>query len=310
MGVLSATGAASVAAEPSSGGDVGAELEGGAEDTADAGGQADAGADTAADGGQPPKPESRRQRAARELAETVSRSLEEKFAKEREADRGRYSQLEQRAAWLQGQLETLQRQPAQTQQTQQGPDPDALVAEAKKLLDAGDFNGYERLKDQAYEIRAERKAEAKIKAAMEQMQQRMPQAPDPFINAMLSRHQNVALAGPRGEQAYAIKLNELRIMTHHPDHLPPTQEMKAKAFELADQFLAGLNKQTARPTFGQDASSVTAPAASRNGGNGAVGGGAESQLNDAEKAAMRAGGFKNEAEYNKWRDPSAWVKKW
>lgn len=314
MGILGATGASAVAAEPSGGGDaVGAELEGGgepAEGGQEGGEPAEVSTETGQQGAAPARGESRRQRAARELAESVSRTLETKFAQERQADRDRYAALEQRAAWLQGQLETMQRQPAPGQQQQQGPDPDQLEQQAQARLDANDFNGYQQLSRQAAQLRAERIADARVAAAVAELKKQIPQPQNPFIGNLLATHRNVAMAGNRGEMAVQTKLNELKIMTNHPDHLPVSPEMMAKAFELADGWLASVNKAPARATFGQDATAVSGPSTTRNGNGAGNGAGAETPLTTAERAAMTAGGFKNEADYIKWRDPGSWAKKW
>lgn len=311
MGIMSATGAAAVSAD--AGGGAAAAADDGAESVdvaGDEGGGVDQAAGADAEAGRPP--ESRRARAVRELTESVSRSVEERFSKEREADRGRYAVLEQRAAWLQGQLETMQRQPAPQPQQQQAEDPDAIAREAAQYLEPGkeNYSEHQRLMQRSYEVRAERIADARVKTAVEQLQRQMPAAPNPFINTMLAKHHNVAMAGARGEKAVEVKLNELKIMTNHPDNVAVTPEMMGKAFELADQWLGTMSKTPARPTFGQDASAVSGPSTTRN-GNGATGGGdGASQLTDAQKAAMRAGGFKSEAEYVKWQNPQSWIKKW
>lgn len=306
MGVLSATGAAAVPADATGGADADATDQVDATDAADADPGADQGADQQADA---PKPESRRQKATRELFESMAKPLREEFARERETDRRQYQFLEQRAQWLQQQLEAFQRQAPQGRQENQGPDPDELGRQAAAALTKeGGFAEYERLKLQEFTIRAERAADAKVKAAVDQLQRQIPQQQNPVIGTLLAKHQRVALAGARGEQAVGVKLNELKVMTNHDDRLPVSPQMMAKAFELADQWLEQLDKPAQRATFGQDASAVSGPSASRS-GNGA-GSGTDVELTAPEKAAMVAGGFKNAEEYIKWRDPSKWAKKW
>jgi len=311
MGIMGATGANSVAAEPLPGGDVG-ESDGadGADDAADGADGAEAVADAVTEGGQPRR-ESRRERAARELTERVTKNLQGEWSKQNEASQQRIAMLEQQLAHTRGAVETFQRQPQQQPQQAQGPDPVDLRRQAKRALDPGGagYDEYERLTQQATEIEVDRRVKTAVAEATKSIQQQIPQTQNPLINTLLAKHTNVALAGDRGELAVGTKLNEIRIMTGHQG--PPTPQMMAKAFELADTWLASLNKTPAAPAYGRDPGGAAIPTQRGGNSNGEGGGGdAEANLTEAQKAAMRAGGFKNAAEYLKWGNPQSWVKKW
>lgn len=255
--------------------------------------------------------ESRRERARRLQQEAIDASLarersewERKLNERDQQWQQRYGDLHGQLQHTRGQLEQFQRQPPGQQQ--QGPDPDALDSEAKKLLDSGDFAGYERTTRQAEGIRRQRAIEEAVGPLKRQLEERGNQQQlDPLTLSLLGRHHNVAMAGDRGAALVRIKVQEQNFRGVYG---PPAL---AKAFELAEaEFAAGQQQQQQQhQTARFDQSSAAALSGVSGNGRTSGGGGGEERkpltaYENQVRRAMRGNDGKemSEEEYRAWRD--------
>jgi hypothetical protein len=255
------------------------------------------------------RPGSRRAKADELVEERIKTHLgefEKRWTTERQTLEQRLSQEQQERARLAGALETLQRMPQQPPAPVKDdrPDPTDLRRQAKKALDDKDFESYERLRDEATLIDADRRAEARMTKVRTELEGKIPQQIPPVIQHLLSRHQHVAMAGPRGEEAVVLKDRELALYGHQPG-----PERMAKAFELADKMLAPQQQQPARPTYSRDAAAaLSAVPAGRPPGGGGGGGSDPEPLTALEKATARSAGM-SEDDYRKWKSPEKFVRR-
>lgn len=257
------------------------------------------------------KPGSRRERAAAEVEELISaklKPLEDGWKSDRTSYEQRISQHQQEVANLRGQLEAIQRMPpAPAPLRPEAPDPDKLMQEAEKALDEKDIRKYHEKVAQAVDARAERIAERRMAAMRQELQAQIPQQLPPEIQFLMSQHRNVAMAGPQGIEAVMIKDKELQLY-----RVPPGPQRMARAFELADKFLASVNGQQAQSsqnTFDRSAATAlsTVPVARQGGGGG---GGKEDgvTLTPLQLETVRNLGWTKE-EYVKWLHPERHVKR-
>lgn len=267
-------------------------------------------------GEQPPL--SRRERARREVEETVRSHLteyEKRQAAERqqyeqrlrEADQ-RWQQSQENLARMQGALEEMRSRPAPVAApVQQGPDPDDLRREGRKALANNDIETYERNFAQAARIEARREAEGVFKPQLEAFKAEMEKKVQPglpaHIQVLLMAHKNVAMAGQSGEAAVVAEKRRLDVYRRD---LSEQQRMEM-AFGLADKALAAGQQQQRPQGFDQGAAAaLSGVTPSRNGAGGGGGGGgdpADVRLTPEQESAYRAGRFKSKAEYLKWQDP-------
>jgi hypothetical protein len=267
----------------------------------------------------PEPPLSRREKARREVEETIKTQLaefEKRTAAERqswqqslEQERQERQRLAQEHARLQGALEEMRSRPATpAAPVQQGPDPDDLRRQARKALGENNYEEYERLNGQAYRIEARKEAEAALKPQLDAMKAEMekriqPQMP-PHIQTLMMAHRNVAMAGPSGIQAVIAEKQRLDVYRRDL----PDQQREAMAFDLADKALAAA-QQSSRPAgFDQSAAAALSGVTPSRNGSGGGGGGNEPdgvRLTEAQEAVYQKsrGLFKNRAEYLKWQDP-------
>jgi hypothetical protein len=257
-------------------------------------------------------PEKRRQGSRRAAAEAAVDDkikshlgeFEKKWTTERQTYEQQLQEQRQQNARLAGQLEAMQRMPAPAPvPVAEGPDPAELRRQAKKALDDKDFDSYERLRDQAAEIAADRKVEERVSRVARELRAEIPQQAPPEIQFLMTQHRNVALNGQRGVQAVMLKDQELGLYG-----TPPGPERVAKAFELADRMLAP-RQQPGRPQFSQDgAAALAAVPTGRPSGGAGAGGEAGEPLSSLEKETAKAAGM-TEADYKKWKSPDKFIRR-
>jgi hypothetical protein len=238
----------------------------------------------------PPRtPGSRRaqeaERAMEEKIEARARAIEERMQAQAQALEQRLFQQQQENATLRGRLDEVSRQPVRQEPAPVRQDPADLRRQARKALDDKDFDGYERLNQQAYEVDFESRMEAREKKLRDELkQQQVPQIP-PHIQTLISRHDHVAFAGDRGLRAVMLKENELDL-----HGVPPSPERTRKAFELANDMLKP--KQTSQAAVAAASSAVPT---GRNSGGGNPNDPAKGYvMNDIEKESMKAMGWTKE----------------
>lgn len=266
-------------------------------------------ADAAPSDWQARRPESRRKRADDLVDEKISARLgdfEKRWATERQTYEAQLAAANQRAAMLEGRLHEIgnRPQPAPVPVRDDRPDPTDLRRQAKKALDDRDFETYERLRDEATLIDADRRAEERIGKIRTEIEQKIPQQLPPEVQVLMAQHRHVALAGQRGVQAVMLKDQELALYGHQPGH-----DRVAKAFELAEKMLAP-RAAPARPAYSADAAAaLSGVPAGRPPGAGAGGGGAEPEpLTAIEKQVARDAKM-SEDDYRKWRNPDKFIKR-
>jgi hypothetical protein len=253
----------------------------------------------------PETQDSRRKRIWQERVAEATKPIEERFTKELSArdeqlaeERRQRSEQAQTLARLQGQIEAMQRQPvAQAPQQAQGPDPTELRRKAREALQGGNIDEYERLRDEAAEIIADRKAEARVKALQQEMQRSQATQLPPHIQGLLMQHPTVANAGPKGAREVGRAREDLM-----DEGMQPGYALDAEAFKRASEKLAPKAKPAA-PAYSRESASALAGVPT--GRPGPAGGRAEGdvKLNDAQEATWKAAGFKSREEYVKWQDP-------
>lgn len=249
---------------------------------------------------------SRREAAIEEKINGRLGEFEKRWTTERQTLEQQLAEQRMHNARLAGQLETLQRMPAPAAPApvrDDRPDPAELRRQAKKALDDKDFDSYERLRDEATILDADRRNEERMKTFRTEIQQAIPQQAPPEIQFLMAQHRNVALNGQRGVQAVMLKDQELGIYGN-----PPGPERLSKAFELAEKMLAP-RQAPARPQYSQDAASaLSAVPVGRAAGAGGGGGAEPEPLTDLEKRTAKGAGM-SEDDYRKWRNPDKFVRR-
>lgn len=256
-------------------------------------------------------PDKRRQGSRRAAAEAAVDDkikshlgeFEKKWTTERQTYEQQLAEQRQQNARLAGQLEAIQRMPAPAPVAPApGPDPEELQRQAHKALDEKDFASYERLRDQAAVIIADRKVEERVGRVVRELEAKIPQQAPPEIQFLMNQHRNVALNGQRGVQAVMLKDQELGIYGH-----PPGPDRVAKAFGLADRMLAPA-QQPGRPQFSQDGAAALAAVPTSRPSGGAGAGGEQEPLSQLEKETAKAAGM-TDADYRKWKSPGKFVRR-
>lgn len=263
------------------------------------------------------QPGSRRSRAAADTEALVNERLtgalkpfEEKWTSERQTYQQQIAQQNETLARLSGQLEAMQRMPAQAPAPKpELPDPDRLMAEAEAALDAKDIRTYHQKMAAAGSARAERIADERVATVRREMEGRIPQQIPQEVQFLMAQHRNVALAGPQGVEAVMLKDRELELY-----RVPRSPQRLAKAFELADKFLASVNGQGAqasRQTYSQDAAqALSAVPTTRPASGGGSGGNGEDgvTLTPLQLETIKNLGW-SKAEYVKWLSPDKFIKR-
>lgn len=256
------------------------ETEGAATETpTDGGGQDDTPAQE-----QPQRTEkvvlSRRERSIgkQQAFEKQLTELKETFSKHGSDTAAAIAQRDAEIARLRGGFDVLAPLIARQQQAAAPapPDPTAMMREAKKALDAGDFDLYQQKVMEA--------TEARIFARLPPPQQQVQaQGTNPVVTAIMGQFPTVLNAGERGLQLAIIKDQELAVMGY-----PNGPDRYRKAFELASNMLqpagAAQYSQTSREVL-----SGVPPARSGGGkgGNGEAGVHLSAyELSVAEKCGM------------------------
>lgn len=154
--------------------------------------------------------------------------LKETFSKHGTDTAAAIAQRDAEIARLRGGFDVLAPLIARQQQAAAPPppDPNAMMREAKKALDAGDFDLYQQKVMEA--------TEARIFARLPPPQQQVQQAPgtNPVVTAIMGQFPTVLNAGERGLQLAIIKDQELAVMGY-----PNGPDRYRKAFELASNML-------------------------------------------------------------------------
>ncbi len=252
---------------------------------------------------QPKKPGSRRYQAE-SVVEQRLKEFNDNWSKERQTYEAQRSQAAQELAQLRGQIEAMQRMPQQQPQAQQGPDPAQMRREARAALDAGKFDEYERLRDEAVQIESDRRADAKVEAKLKEFRQQMPQPINPAIQMLIGQHKNVALAGERGIRAVMLKDQELGELYN----VPPGPERVRKAFEIADGLL-GSQQQPTPPSYSRDSAAALSGVPTGRSSNGSSAAGeAGVTLTALQLEAARAAGM-DPASYVRWSNPQKYFGK-
>lgn len=259
------------------------------------------------------KPGSRRDRAAAELDERMEARLkdfETKVGQERLTYEQRIQEQQREMARLQGVLEEMRARPAPQPIVQApapvGPEPDDLRRQARKALAESNMEEWERLNNQANEIVADRRADAKLKAYREEFEKKIPPQVDPRLQTLIMSHQHVAMAGPQGLNWVQIKDQELGLRG-----VAPGPERLQRAFALADKEIEASKKPAPTPAFDQRAASALAGVPT----NRPAGGGGNSSTEEmytptAQDKVVIDSYFKgNKTEFMKWKYPERWMNK-
>ena len=253
----------------------------------------------------PESPTSRRDRQWRERVEQHLKPIKEEWTQKEqtyqqqlEAERRERQQQAEELARMRGAIETMQRQPQQTQQAAPRLDPEKLYAEADAALEANDIRTYNQKNRAAARLEAEIAAEAKVAAARQEFERRIPAQLPPHIQTAMYQNQHVAAAGEKGIRAVIRMEQELE-----DDGMPPGPARTQKAFQLVNEKLGKAGKAPARPAYSQDSAAALAGIPT---GRAPAGGGRGSEegvrLTAAESAAAKAAGMSAE-EFTKWKDP-------
>lgn len=264
------------------------------------------------------QPGSRRSRAAAAETEALIterltgalKPFEERWGTERQTYQQQIAQQNEALARLSGQLEAMQRMPATAPPPKPDlPDPDKLMAEAEAALDAKDIRTYHQKMAAAGAARAERIADDRVAAVRKELEGRIPQQLPQEVQFLMGQHRNVAMAGQQGIEAVMLKDRELALYRH-----PQSPQRLAKAFELADKFLASVNGQAAqssRQTYSQDAATALAavPTTRPASGGGAGGSGEDGvTLTPLQLETIKNLGWSKQ-EYVKWLNPEKFVRR-
>ena len=157
-------------------------------------------------------------------------SIKESLSKQEREYREELSRRDTEIARLRGAYEALQPMVSQRQAQAEPPpaDPAALRREARKALDANDFDGYEAKTQEAMLIEAERRILARLP------QQQAQPVQNPVVSALLAQFPAVLQSGQRGMDLAVVEDRKLAILGHQdgPDRW-------RKAMELASVALGG-----------------------------------------------------------------------
>jgi hypothetical protein len=246
---------------------------------------------------------SRRDRELAELREKVSgfESMRQSF----EQSQRDLQELRERQARADGERAERERRAAEAA----GPDPEALGMKADEALAEGKYADWKRLTEQANEIRMRRVAADVEQRMRQEFERSRQQQPDPFVQSLIYRHENVAAAGSRGLAAVEAEMNALRL--YHG--MQPGPDLLRAAFQAAEKKLAGPTRTPTekRPTYDRGAAGALAgysPGAATSEQSGG-GGGDGAKLSDLEAAAAKAAGMTPE-EYIAYKtDPRAAARK-
>jgi hypothetical protein len=261
------------------------------------------------------QPGSRRSRAAQETEALINerltgalKPLEERWGSERQTYQQQIAQQNEALARLHGQLEAMQRMPAAPPPPKPDlPDPDKLMQEAEAALDQKDIRTYHAKMGAAVEAKARRIAEEQVGAVRKEMEGRIPQQMPQEVQFLMAQHRNVALAGQAGVEAVMLKDKELELYRH-----PRSPQRLAKAFELADKFLAQVNGQTGTSSRGysQDAAQALAAVPTSRPSSGGGGGTGDDgvTLTPLQLETIKNLGWTKQ-EYVKWLSPDKFVKR-
>jgi hypothetical protein len=253
----------------------------------------------------PKTPGSRRQKAEEELETRIKTKFEESWKARESSYEQRLREQSENLARLQGMVEATQQQQRQAPAPSQAAtvDPEALIAEGTELLNRGDLAGYHKKLRQAMAVESDMKAESKIRTMREEFEKKIPQQVPQEIQVLMSRHHNVAMAGPDGIQAVQMKDNELRLRG-----VPPGPARVAKAFEQADQFLASIRQPTSRQTYSDEsAAALSAVPTNRPAASGGSGGEAGHNLTQLQRDTAKTAGMTTD-EYIKWTYPEKFLR--
>jgi hypothetical protein len=249
----------------------------------------------------PKKPGSRRHQAE-SVVEQRLKEFNDNWSKERETYQSQRQQSEREVAELRGQIAAMQKmqQPATSQQ--QGPDPAQMRRDARAALEAGKFDDYERIRDEAAQIEADRRADAKVEAKLQEFRQQLPAPVHPAIQYLMNQHKNVAMSGERGVRAVMLKDQELGELYN----VPPGPERMRKAFEIADGLL-GSQQSPTPPSYSRDSAAALSgvPSGRSNGGGSSEAG---VTLTGLQREAAKAAGM-SAIDYARWSNPSKYFGK-
>jgi hypothetical protein len=245
---------------------------------------------------------SRRDKELAELREKVSGF--ESMRQSLEQSQRDLQELRERQARAEGERAERERRAAEAA----GPDPDALGLKADEALAEGKYAEWKRLTEQATEIRMRRVA-ADVEQRMRQEFERSRQhQPDPFVQSLIYRHENIAAAGARGLAAVEAEMNALRL--YHG--MQPGPDLLRAAFQAAEKKLAGPTRAPAerRPTYDRGSAGALAGYSAGAATSESAGGGSDgAKLSDLEAAAAKAAGMTAE-EYVAYKtDPRAAARK-
>lgn len=254
----------------------------------------------------PESPASRRDRLWQERVAAATKPIEERFTNELKTrdeqlaqERQARSEHSRELARLQGMIEAMQRQPAQQQTPQaQGPDPDKLFAEADEALTRNDINGYHAKQRAGYVALAAKQAKEAAAEVRQEMQRQQASQLPPHIQSLLMQHPNVASAGQKGAREVLRAEEDLA-----DEGMAQGYARTQKAFQVANEKLAPKTKPTAPSYSRESAAALSVPPTGRPGPAGGRAEGDGVRLNEAQMVAMKAGGFKDAADYLKWSDP-------
>lgn len=251
---------------------------------------------------------SRREQAIEDQISTRMKEAETRWEQQRAQEREQWQQqVRQQAeaiARTQGELEAIRRMPVPQPATPaaQGPDPDDLRRQARKALDVDkDFDAYERLSAQALRVEMQREYDQKLTASLTEFRKNLPPPPlPPQVQALVNRHEHVAMKGDAGLRLVWLKDQELETLYGGP----PGPRL-ARAFELVNNALkpAG-NGGAARQGYDPSAAAALAAApTTRPAGGGGGGGDTEGYTpTQLEKETAKNAGMPVE-EYVRWKFP-------
>lgn len=223
---------------------------------------------------------------------------EQTYQQQLEEERRQRQEQAQMLARLQGQFEAMQRQPQAVQQVPSRPDPAKLYEEAEAALANNDIRGYHAKNREAMKLEAEALADSKISAVRAELQKQIPPQMPPHIQQLMFQNPAVAAAGERGVRALIRMEQELE-----DEGVPPGYARTKQAFEAVNAKLAKPKAQP-RQQFSQESAAALSGIPTARASTGTAPSSEEGvRLNDAQKAAMKAGGFKSAEEYMKWTDP-------
>lgn len=212
----------------------------------------------------PAKPLNRREQARVEREALVKDvdSLKQTLSQRDEEYRRQLSENQQMIARLMGGMEAMTRQREAASRPASQQDPSELRRKAREALDNKDLDTYERLRDEAVHIEVSEKAQKLIDSKLAEFRQSQPEPVHPVIQTLITEHKNVALAGQRGVKAVMARDSWLEGVYN----MPPGPDRVRKAFELANQDLAGKTPQAQFSTNGRDALSGIAAGRANSGG--------------------------------------------